>query len=65
MSHSVLLADPDAIVAQMSLEEKITLIGAPDWWNTAAIPRLGIPSIRMSDGRHLVSTVFPVLLTSA
>ncbi|KAE9389742.1 glycoside hydrolase family 3 protein [Gymnopus androsaceus JB14] len=37
----------DADIAEL---EKIALLGAPNWWNTTPIPRLAIPSIRMSDG---------------
>ncbi|KAH8928347.1 glycoside hydrolase family 3 protein [Atractiella rhizophila] len=43
-------ASIDEVLAKLTLKEKISLLGAPNWWNTNAIPRLNIPSVRMSDG---------------
>jgi beta-glucosidase len=40
----------DSILSQMTLEEKITIIGGINDFYTRPIPRLGIPSLRMSDG---------------
>jgi len=40
----------DALVKQLTLEEKITLIGGINDFYTRPIPRLGIASLRMSDG---------------
>ena len=40
----------DSLLKQMTLEEKITLIGGINDFYTPPIPRLGIPSLRMSDG---------------
>ncbi|EAU88112.2 beta-glucosidase [Coprinopsis cinerea okayama7 len=63
MSRSFLTADVDELVKQLKTDEKISLLGAPNWWNTTSIPRLEIPSVRMSDGpngvrgsSHFVST---------
>src|ERR1700682_1384909 len=40
----------DALLVKMTLDEKLTLIGGIDDFYTRAIKRLGIPSLRMSDG---------------
>jgi beta-glucosidase len=40
----------NALLAQMTLEEKLTLIGGINDFYTRPIPRLGIKSLRMSDG---------------
>jgi beta-glucosidase len=40
----------DSLLRQMTLEEKIDYIGGMDDFYIRAIPRLGIPALRMSDG---------------
>jgi len=40
----------DSIFSQMTLDEKIDIIGGINDFYTRPIPRLGIPSLRMSDG---------------
>ncbi len=40
------------ILAKMSLEEKASLCSGRDYWNTAAVESVGIPSIMMTDGPH-------------
>jgi beta-glucosidase len=50
------VASDDAIakryLAEMTLEEKATLLTGDSAWTTAAVPRLGLPSMRMADGPH-------------
>ena len=50
------MANDDAIatrfLAEMTLEEKATLLTGDSAWTTAAMPRLGLPSLRMADGPH-------------
>ncbi|KAH9483793.1 putative beta-glucosidase I [Psilocybe cubensis] len=50
MSRTFLDASIPDLVKKLRVDEKISLLGAPNWWNTTTIERLGIPSIRMSDG---------------
>ncbi len=38
------------LVAQMTLEEKAAICAGKDFWHTCPIPRLGIPSIMVTDG---------------
>ena len=40
----------DSILSKMTLDEKIEIIGGVNDFYTRPIPRLGIPSLRMSDG---------------
>jgi beta-glucosidase len=40
----------DAILSKMTEEEKIEILGGINDFYTRPIPRLGIPSLRMSDG---------------
>ena len=42
--------DVEALLDQLTLEEKISLLAGKDFWHTVPIPRLDIPSIRVSDG---------------
>ncbi|KAI0392240.1 glycoside hydrolase family 3 protein [Xylariaceae sp. FL0594] len=37
-------------LAQLTLEEKVSLLTAADFWRTKAIPEKGIPAIKTSDG---------------
>jgi beta-glucosidase len=40
----------EVLMAQMTLEEKISMLAGADFWHTVPINRLGIPSIRVTDG---------------
>jgi len=42
--------DPEAVLAQMTIEEKIAMLSGDDHWHTAPVERLGIPRVRTSDG---------------
>jgi beta-glucosidase len=42
----------DAVLAQMTLEEKAGMCSGEDFWRTRSCERLGIPSVMMCDGPH-------------
>ncbi|KAF4335656.1 beta-glucosidase [Fusarium beomiforme] len=42
--------DVEALIQQLTLEEKVQLTAGVGWWHTSAIDRLSIPPIRLSDG---------------
>ncbi len=44
------MADIEGLIAAMTVEEKISLLAGADLWNTVEIKRLGIPSIKLTDG---------------
>jgi beta-glucosidase len=43
-------ADLDAIISQLTIEEKAGLLCAADHWHTRSVPRLNVPSIKVTDG---------------
>lgn len=57
----------EALLAEMTLEEKVRLLAGQDFWSLPSIERLGIPSLVVADGPTGLrstnsdpSTVFPV-----
>jgi len=46
------MSDIETILAQLTLEEKAALCTGASMWTTAAIERLGVPAILMTDGPH-------------
>ncbi|KAH7075725.1 glycoside hydrolase superfamily [Paraphoma chrysanthemicola] len=47
MTH---MANVEDLLEQLTIKEKIDLLAGIDFWHTKSIPRLNIPSIRLSDG---------------
>ena len=39
-------------IAEMTLEEKASLLSGLDFWHTKPVERLGIPNVMVSDGPH-------------
>ena len=50
MTQTVTHTDPDALLDQLTLEEQVALLSGADAWRTAAVPRLNIPPLKVSDG---------------
>lgn len=42
--------DVEDVLSQLTVEEKISLLSGRDTWHTFSVPRLNVPSIRVSDG---------------
>ncbi len=40
----------DNLLSQMTLEEKISMLAGADLWHSVAVPRLGIPQFKTTDG---------------
>jgi beta-glucosidase len=78
ISNAQIYKDPKApvesrvsdLVSKMTLEEKIDFINGKDWMYTKPIERLGIPSLKMTDGptgtnTHGKSTAYPASILNA
>jgi beta-glucosidase len=52
-----LARDIEKLLREMTLEEKVSLLAGIDKWRTRSIERLGIPSLKMTDGPHGARTV--------
>ncbi len=44
--------DLPALVAQLDLDEKATLLAGADLFSTAGLERHGIPAVRLTDGAN-------------
>ena len=44
------------IVSQMTLEEKAGMCSGKDYWNLKGVERLGIPTVKVSDGPNGLRT---------
>jgi beta-glucosidase len=42
----------ETLISKMTLEEKVSMVSGIDFWHTQNIDRLGIPSIKVTDGPH-------------
>ncbi|WP_127995701.1 beta-glucosidase [Piscinibacter defluvii] len=42
--------DLDALLDAMTLPEQVSLLAGADFWHTVPIPRLAVPSVKVSDG---------------
>src|SRR4030095_16028465 len=54
------MADLNALISQMTLEEKAALCTGASAWTTTPVERLGIPEMIVSDGPHGVRRVTDV-----
>jgi beta-glucosidase len=59
----------DQLIAAMTLDEKVSLLYGQDFMDLHAVPRLGIPSLRLADGplgiRRDQATAFPAPIALA
>ncbi|MBV1705210.1 MAG: beta-glucosidase, partial [Hyphomicrobiales bacterium] len=40
----------ERLLDDMTLEERVSLLAGADFWTTVAVPRLGVPAIKVTDG---------------
>lgn len=50
LDRSFLDASIPKLLKELSIDEKVSLLAGKDWWNTVPIPRLNIPSVKVTDG---------------
>ena len=66
----------EALLGQMTIEEKVTMLAGSAMWYTTPVPRLGIPAIKVTDGPNgargserfaggMTSACFPVSIALA
>lgn len=51
-SDPKLIAEAQALVAQMTLAEKANFCSGKDFWHLPGLARLGVPSVMVTDGPH-------------
>ena len=44
--------DIQNLISQMTLEEKAGMCSGADFWQLKSVERLGIPSVKVTDGPH-------------
>lgn len=44
------MQDIEVLLRQMTLQEKVAMLAGTDDWYTVPIERLGIPSLKVTDG---------------
>ena len=47
-----MVRDMEALISQMTLEEKASLCSGADFWHLKGVKRLGVPPVMVSDGPH-------------
>jgi len=55
----------ESLLAQMTLDEKISMLAGYELWYSTPVPRLGIPSFRMADGPNGVRGVWSEMSPTA
>ncbi|WP_154793443.1 glycoside hydrolase family 3 C-terminal domain-containing protein [Occultella kanbiaonis] len=48
----VTASDIPRLLAELTLEEKASLLSGSDFWHTQAVERLGVPAVMLTDGPH-------------
>lgn len=58
-NEKLMKGDFATLIAEMTMKEKVALLGGHHMWKTKAIPRLDIPNIVMTDGTYGVRYSIP------